>query len=159
MIVSLFACFITISNHHMTPARKNGIHTSNECTSDKWNACSPFPYITKCWFKQISSVLTENEQVPGTENHICFCLIKGSVHPNHKNYFFSPLLIKIVLVYFSQFSRSVSKRSVSAPKQWRWTEFFTKHLPTPKLTILQIMLLCFSIVNDFSYMHLFISIK
>lgn len=30
--------------------KKNGIHTSNEWTSDKWNACSPFHCITKCWF-------------------------------------------------------------------------------------------------------------
>lgn len=109
--------------------------------------------------KFLQSLPKMNKSLAQKITYVFGSLVKGSVHPNHKNYFFSPLLIKIVLVYFSQFSRSVSKRSVSAPKQWRWKEFFTKHLPTPKLTILQIMLLCFSIVNDFSYMHLFISIK
>lgn len=46
MIVSLFACFVAISNHHMTPAHTIGIYGSDECTSDKRNACSQFPGVT-----------------------------------------------------------------------------------------------------------------
>lgn len=42
---------------------KNGTHTSNECTSDKWSARSPFPCITKCWSQLISSVPDKNGQV------------------------------------------------------------------------------------------------
>lgn len=48
-------CLISLFYRHATSSydSQKGIHTSHECTSDKWNACSPLSLITKYCFQLI----------------------------------------------------------------------------------------------------------